>query len=62
MWQFRQAADAISLGGLEEDDDDENTDCTDDSTLSTPLPASDAAFFDPFHALPAETQVQCIKI
>lgn len=48
VWKYRQVADKISLGGID-DDDDENTDFTDDSALSTPLPAGEAAFFDPFH-------------
>ena len=44
VWQYRQTADDISLN---DDDDNESTDFTDDSALSTPLPSGDVAFFDP---------------
>ena len=43
-------ADKISLGGF---DEDENTDFTDDSALSTPMPVAeteDMAFFDPLRS------------
>ena len=51
VWQYRQAIDNISL-----DEDDEETDFTDDSTLSTPLPETDMSFFDPLCAPPGGTQ------
>jgi hypothetical protein len=47
VWQYHQAAERISLGGL--DDEDESTDFTDDSALSTPMPRSGGPdFFEPF--------------
>lgn len=57
MWQYRQIADQISLGGDVDNDDDESTDFTDDSTLSTPLPSADVSFFDPFHVDEVRTSV-----
>ncbi|XP_076314285.1 ribosomal protein S6 kinase delta-1 [Tachypleus tridentatus] len=57
IWQHRKAVDEISLsshhtedelGEGEDDDDDDRTTFTDESsTLSTPLPSSELAFFDP---------------
>ncbi len=44
VWRYRQIAEEISLGGEEED---EQTDYTDESALSTPLPSAELAFFDP---------------
>ncbi|XP_022249312.1 ribosomal protein S6 kinase delta-1-like isoform X2 [Limulus polyphemus] len=55
IWQHRKAIDDISLSshptedelGEEEDDDDRTTFTDGSSTLSTPLPSSELAFFDP---------------
>ena len=57
VWHHRQLADRISLGEMDED-----TDYTDDSALSTPLPdvttesTADVAFFDPL--APDEDEVR----
>lgn len=45
MWQYRQSADNISIEDT--DSEDENTDFSDTSGISTPLPDTDMAFFDP---------------
>ena len=48
VWQYRQTVEEdLSLNG-DAEEDDENTDFTDESALSTPLPAdTDIGFFDP---------------
>ncbi|XP_064623256.1 ribosomal protein S6 kinase delta-1-like [Lineus longissimus] len=52
VWQYRQSMDNISLNSNELGGSEEDTDFTDESALSTPLPDSDMSFFDPIIEAP----------
>jgi hypothetical protein len=52
VWQYRQSMDNISLNSNEIGGSEEDTDFTDESALSTPLPDSDMSFFDPLNEAP----------
>ena len=66
VWRYRQLAERISLGDMDED-----TDFTDDSALSTPQPDAQpdsetaaAAFFDPLYTERTEVRADaccCVR-